>query len=91
VTSGQQAEPDRGPSLARSGIAMASGTLAASDRARQRHRGFQAGLARAGLPAGECLRVIGEEILDVLDSHADPHEAVGDPDRGPLLGSHVHV
>lgn len=38
-------------------IAMASGTLAASDRARQRHRGFQAGLAHAGLPDGELIEV----------------------------------
>ena len=38
-------------------IAMASGTLAASDRARQRHRGFQAGMANAGLPPGELIEV----------------------------------
>ncbi len=44
-------------SLGHRRIAMASGTLAASDRARQRHRGFQAGLARAGLPAGELIEV----------------------------------
>ncbi len=44
-------------SLGHRRIAMASGTLAASDRARQRHRGFQAGLARAGLPAGELIEM----------------------------------
>lgn len=38
-------------------IAMASGTLAASDRARQRHRGFQRGLRRAGLAPGELIEV----------------------------------
>jgi DNA-binding LacI/PurR family transcriptional regulator len=38
-------------------IAMASGTLAASDRARQRHRGFQRGLRQAGLPPGELIEM----------------------------------
>lgn len=38
-------------------IAMASGTLTASDRARQRHRGFQAGLRAAGLPVGELIEM----------------------------------
>jgi LacI family repressor for deo operon, udp, cdd, tsx, nupC, and nupG len=38
-------------------IAMASGPLAASDRARQRHRGFQAGMALAGLPPGELIEM----------------------------------
>ncbi len=38
-------------------IAMASGTLAASDRARQRYRGFQTGMARAGLPPGELIEM----------------------------------
>lgn len=38
-------------------IAMASGTLAASDRARQRHRGFQLGMKQAGLPPGELIEM----------------------------------
>jgi LacI family repressor for deo operon, udp, cdd, tsx, nupC, and nupG len=44
-------------SLGHRRIAMASGTLAASDRARQRHRGFQAGLRQAGLPPGELIEM----------------------------------
>lgn len=44
-------------SLGHRRIAMASGTLAASDRARQRYRGFQAGMARAGLPPGELIEM----------------------------------
>jgi LacI family repressor for deo operon, udp, cdd, tsx, nupC, and nupG len=44
-------------SLGHRRIAMASGTLAASDRARQRHRGFQAGLLQAGLPPGELIEM----------------------------------
>ena len=38
-------------------IAMASGTLAASDRARQRYRGFRTGMQRAGLAAGELIEM----------------------------------
>jgi len=38
-------------------IAMVVGTLAASDRAQQRHRGFQRALARAGIPPGELIEV----------------------------------
>lgn len=44
-------------SLGHRHIAMASGTLAASDRARQRHRGFQAGMKQAGLPPGELIEM----------------------------------
>jgi DNA-binding LacI/PurR family transcriptional regulator len=44
-------------SLGHRRIAMASGTLAASDRARQRYRGFQAGMAQAGLPPGELIEM----------------------------------
>jgi LacI family transcriptional regulator, repressor for deo operon, udp, cdd, tsx, nupC, and nupG len=44
-------------SLGHRRIAMASGTLVASDRARQRHRGFQAGLKLAGLPPGELIEM----------------------------------
>lgn len=38
-------------------IAMVSGTLAASDRAQQRHRGFAQAMAQAGLPEGELIEV----------------------------------
>jgi DNA-binding LacI/PurR family transcriptional regulator len=44
-------------SLGHRRIAMASGTLAASDRARERYRGFQAGMAQAGLPPGELIEM----------------------------------
>lgn len=44
-------------SLGHRRIAMASGTLAASDRARQRHRGFQTGMKLAGLPPGELIEM----------------------------------
>ena len=55
-------------------IAMASGTLAASDRARQRYRGFQAGMARAGLADGELIEMpfVETAVEQVRDRLARP-------------------
>ncbi len=44
-------------SLGHRRIAMASGTLAASDRARQRHRGFRSAMREAGLGDGELIEM----------------------------------
>jgi len=44
-------------SLGHRRIAMASGTLAASDRARQRHRGFRFAMREAGLGDGELIEM----------------------------------
>jgi DNA-binding LacI/PurR family transcriptional regulator len=67
-------------SLGHRRIAMASGTLAASDRARQRYRGFQAGLARAGLAPGELI-----EMPFVQTAVEQVRERLARPDRPTAL------
>ncbi len=61
-------------SLGHRRIAMASGTLAASDRARQRYRGFQTGMARAGLADGELIEMpfVPTAVEQVRDRLARP-------------------
>jgi LacI family transcriptional regulator, repressor for deo operon, udp, cdd, tsx, nupC, and nupG len=67
-------------SLGHRRIAMASGTLAASDRARQRYRGFQAGLARAGLASGELI-----EMPFVQTAMEQVRDRLARPDRPTAL------
>lgn len=55
-------------------IAMVSGTLAASDRAQQRYRGYQRGMADAGLTAPPLIEVpFVETAVDALCAELRPH------------------
>lgn len=54
-------------------IAMVSGTLAASDRAQQRYRGYQRGMAEAGLDAPPLIEVpFVETAIDALCAELRP-------------------
>src|SRR5580765_5152464 len=34
---------------------------------------------------GECLREVGDKVLDVLHAHGQTNQGIGDPQRSPLL------
>lgn len=61
-------------------IAMVSGTLAASDRAQQRYRGFLAGMAAAGLEAAPLIEV---PFVETAVASLSRHLAHIDPARRP--------
>src|SRR5687768_1706202 len=48
--------------------------------------------SRSPLPvpsAMQRLLQVGDEVVDILDADAEPHEAVGNPGLGPFLGAEM--